>query len=118
MAVNSTRAIAIHFTGDAILDKIYSATDNPLSPGADTIHALSAGDNTITVPSVTGYSVKGATIVPPSGNLQAIILKGDAADVGITLSKLDPTSLGFETAPASFILNAGGAIDGLRIIWT
>lgn len=118
MAVSATRSIAIHFTGDVISDKIYSASDNAVSPGSVTIHALVSGDNTITVPSVTGITVKGATIIPPSSNVEAIILKGVGGDTGITLSKTDPTSIAFETAPTNIILNAGGNIDGLRIVWT
>jgi hypothetical protein len=82
-----------------------------------TIHTLSAGDNTITVPT-GGSTVKGACILPPAGNAQAITLKGVGGDTGVALSKLDPTSLSFETAPANFILNAGGTITGLRIVWT
>lgn len=118
MAVNSARTVTINLTGDVISDKIYSAAQNAVSPGAITVHALSSGDNTITVPSVTGITVKAATIIPPSTNTQAITLKGVGGDTGIALSKTDPTSIAFETAPANFILNAGGAINGLRIVWT
>jgi hypothetical protein len=118
MAVNAARSVAINLTGDVILDKIYSAAANALASGSVTIHALVNGANTITVPTVTGITVKGATIVPPSGNTSAITLKGIAGDTGIAISKTDPTSIAFETAPASFVLNAGAAIDGLRIVWT
>jgi len=118
MAVNAVRTVTINLTGDVISDKIYSAAQNALSPGSITIHALIAGANTITVPTVTGITVKGATIIPPSGNLQPITLKGIAGDTGIVISNTDPTSIAFETAPASFVLNAGGTINGLRIIWT
>lgn len=118
MAVNAARTITINFTGDVISAKIYNAAENAVSPGSITLHALSAGDNTITVPSATGFTVKGATIVPPSTNTQAITLKGVGGDTGIALSKTDPTSIAFETAPVNFILNAGGTINGLRIVWT
>lgn len=118
MAVNAARQIAINLTGDVILDKIYAAAQNGVSPGAVTVHALATGDNTITVPSVTGVTVKAATIIPPSTNTQAITLKGVGGDTGIPISKTDPTSIAFETAPASFVLNVGGNINGLRIVWT
>jgi len=118
MAVNAARSITINLTGDVIGDKIYSAAANAVSPGSITVHSLIAGDNTILVPAVVGITVKAATIIPPSNNLQALVLKGNAADVGITLSKTDPTSIAFEVAPANFILNAGGTIDGVRIVWT
>lgn len=118
MSVNSARTVTINLTGDVISDKIYSAAENAVSPGSITIHALVSGDNTITIPSVTGITVKAATIIPPSGNTEAIILKGVGGDTGIAISNTDPTSLAFETAPSNFILNASGSINGLRIVWT
>ncbi len=118
MAATSNREIAINVTGDSIISKIYEAEENTASPGSITIHALSSGNNTITVPSATGITVKGATIIPPSDNTEALTLKGVNGDTGIVISSTDPTSLGFETAPSSFVLNAGAAINGLRIIWT
>lgn len=118
MAVNAARSVTINLTGDVIGDKIYSAAANAASPGSITVHALVNGNNTITVPAATGITVKGATIIPPSTNTQALILKGVNGDTGIAISKTDPTSIAFETAPTNFVLNAGGAIDGLRIVWT
>ena len=118
MAVNAARTVTINLTGDVIADKIFSAAQNAVSPGSITIHSLALGDNTITVPASTGITVKAATIIPPSGNLLALILKGIGADTGIPISKADPTSIAFETAPTNFVLNAGGVINGLRIVWT
>lgn len=118
MAVNAARSVTINLTGDVISDKIYSAAQNAVSPGATTIHALTSGANTITVPTVTGFTVKAATIIPPSTNTEAITLKGTGTDAGIAISKTDPTSIAFEAAPANFVLNAGGNINGLRIVWT
>lgn len=116
MAVNSTRSIVIHNTGDVISDQIFEAADNAVAPGTITIHTLSAGANTITVP--VGFTVKGATIIPPAANAQALTLKGIAGDTGIVISNTDPTSIGFQTAPANFVINAGGTVTGLRIVWT
>ena len=118
MAVNATRQVTIVYSGDIAASNPFSAAANAASPASITVHALAAGDNTITVPTSAGITVKGATIIPPAGNAQAIVLKGVGGDTGVTLSKLDPTSLGFEAAPANFILNAGGIIAGLRILWT
>lgn len=118
MAVNAVRQIAINLTGDVILDKIFSAAQNAASPGAVTVHTLTSGDNTISVPSISGITVKAATIVPPAGNTLGMILKGAGADTGITISKTDPTSIAFEAAPANIVINAGGTINGLRIVWT
>lgn len=117
MSVSATRVVTIAFSGDIQATNALNATPNGASPGSITIHTLSIGDNTITVPT-GGSTVKGATIIPPAGNTQAITLKGVGGDTGVVLSKLDPTSLAFETAPANFILNAGGTITGLRIIWS
>lgn len=118
MAVNAARSIAINLTGDVILNSIYSAAQNAASPGSTTIHALTTGSNTITVPTVTGFTVKAATIIPPSANTNALTLKGIAGDTGIAISKTDPTSIAFETAPANFVINAAANTDGVRIVWT
>lgn len=118
MAVNAARTITVNLTGDVILDKIFAAAENEASPGAVSILELAAGANTITVPLSTGIVVKGATIIPPADNEESIILKGVAGDTGITISMTDPTSIAFETAPASFVLTAGDVIPGLRIVWT
>jgi protein involved in polysaccharide export with SLBB domain len=118
MSVNSVRTVTINFTGDVISDKIYSAAQNPLSPGSITLHELASGDNTIAIPVITGISVKGMTIIPPIGNIVTMTLKGNVADVGIPLSLTDPTSLAFQAAPANIVLTTGGVISGLRIVWT
>lgn len=117
MAVTATRITVVTFTGDFTATNSFPAASNALSPGSTTIHTLNSGDNTITVPT-GGATVKSAVILPPAGNVQGIIIKGAGADTGLILSKLDPTSIAFETAPANFILNAGGTITGLRIVWT
>lgn len=117
MSVNATRVITIAFTGDITANNSLSAAASASSPGSITIHTLAPGDNTITVPT-GGSTVKGATIIPPAGNTNAITLKGVGGDTGVVLSKLDPTSIGFETAPANFVLNAGSTIAGMRIIWS
>lgn len=117
MATTSTRVVTITVSGDVAINNPLAAASNGSAPGSITIHSLALGDNTITVPT-GGSTVKGATIVPPTGNAQSITLKGVGGDTGIPISKLDPTSLGFEAAPVSFILNAGGVINGLRIFWT
>lgn len=120
MAVNAARTITINFTGDVIGDKIYSASENAVSPGSIMVYTLSSGNNQINLPSVTGMTVKGATIIPPAGNTQALLIKGTTAgDAGLPISKTDPTSIGFDTpAPTHFHINAAGAVNGLRVVWT
>jgi hypothetical protein len=117
MPTSATRTTTISYSGDVNGSQTLPAAANASTPASITIHSLSIGDNTITVPT-GGSTVKGATIVPPAGNAQTITLKGVGADTGIPLSKVDHTSLGFDTAPANFVLNAGGVINGLRIMWT
>lgn len=117
MSTISTRKIVISFVGDVNLNQSFPAAENDDSPADIDIVTLASGANTITVPS-GGSTVKGVTIIPPELNDQSITLKGVTGDTGIVLSKVDPTSLGFETAPATFVLTAGGSIVGLRLIWT
>lgn len=116
MAVASARLVSITYTGDIQLANAFEAAANAASPGAITTHDLVAGANTITVP--TNATVKGATIVPPSDNVETLVLKGVSGDTGISISPTDPTSIGFGTAPVSFVLTAGDDIEGLRILWT
>lgn len=115
MSVSSNRGINIHFAGDVKFQQEFDAAENTASPGLITGHTLSTGANTITVP--TGFTVKAATIVPQEDNTVALILKGIAGDTGITISKTDPTSIAFETAPANFVINAASAVT-LRIVWS
>ena len=118
MAVTASRTVTVTFVGDINATNAIVAANNASSPGSITIHSLAAGTNTITLPT-GGSTPKGALIIPPTGNTQAITLKGVAGDTGVALGKTDPTSLSFDAPPpANFVLNAGGVIDGLRIIWT
>lgn len=118
MSVTAVRVTTIVFTGDVQASNSLSAASNSTSPGSITVHALTTNTNTITVPTVTGIATKSATIVPPAANTNSITLKGTTADTGMAISKTDPTTIAFETAPSQFFLNAGGVIDGLRIFWT
>lgn len=72
---------------------------------------LTAGTNTITVPSGTTAAV----IIPPTTNTQTISLRGAAGDTGVALSRTKPTVLSFDTTVTSFILVAGGTINGLVV---
>jgi hypothetical protein len=115
MAVSSTRQTAIAMTGDITYSQTFSAATNASAPGEIQLIDLSSGANTITPPS---SATKGVTIVPPSSNTQTLTLKGVTGDTGIPLSKTDPTSLGLLSGAATFVLTAGGAITGMRLIWT
>ncbi len=118
MAVGSTRVITIGMSGDIVATLVFSAAANAAAPGDMDVLTLSAGNNTIILPT-GGSTPKGATIIPPSGNVQTLTLKGIVGDTGILLHKTDPTSISFDTPPPTdFVLSAGGTITGLRVIWT
>ncbi len=118
MATNATRTITIAYTGDVQGTETLNAAANASSPGAITTQTLAPGNNTITVPSTAGVTVKGATFLPPSGNVNDITLKGVAGDTGVLISRTDPSTIAFETAPASFVLNAASTISNFRIFWS
>jgi len=114
MATTSTRTTSIGFVGDVDTNLQIAAASNGSSPAQIDLLTLAAGDNTLTAP-VTPTAV---TIIPPAGNTHALLLKGDAADVGVSLHLTDPTTIALANAQTSFILNAAAQIVGVRTIWT
>lgn len=118
MAVKSIRSIQVQFSGDVTEGLIQSALDNAVSPGINTIQSLITGANTLTAPTISGLVVTGLTIIPPSGNINLITLKGVTGDTGIPLHLTDPTSIGLDTTFTSLVLNAAAAIVGVRLIWS
>ncbi len=118
MAVQSTRSNVITFTGDVTGTQTVNAATNAASPGSLEVQALSSGANTITVPSSTGVTVTGVTIIPPTGNTVAITLKGVTGDTGILLHETDPSTISLDNTVTSFCLNAASAVQGVRFIWT
>lgn len=115
MAIVAQRTETVQFTGDMNYVQQIQAAVNNASPGMIDNFTLSAGNTIITVPSV---ACKAAIIIPPSGNVQTIFLKGIAGDAGVPISKLDPTTIAFDSpASANFVLSCGGIITNLRIIW-
>lgn len=118
MAVTSTRTETITFSGDGINSTVVnSAAVNSDSPGKIDVVSLSSGSNTITPP--TGATTpKAVTIVPPSGNLNTIILKGVGGDTGVVLHLTDPTTIALNSPVTTFVLNAAAGIDGVRLIWS
>lgn len=115
MSVTSNRVIGIRFEGDVNAPGLaYEAAENASSPGAIVTQTLSAGNNTITVPS----GAKAATLLPPSGNAVVLTLKGVAGDTGISIHPTDPTSIGLATSVTTFVLNAVTQVTGFRIIWS
>lgn len=118
MAVRATRNQNIVYSGDVSANLDFPAATNTVSPGSVTIQDLVAGANTITVPVATGVTVTSVTIVPPAGNAETIILKGIEADTGIGIHPTDPTTIALASDTATFVLDAGDAISGVRFAWT
>ena len=118
MSVTSYRTIQLQLSGDVTQQTILSALDNAVSPGMEVIQSLTLGANTITAPVVTGIVVTGLTIIPPSGNINLMTLKGVGGDTGIALHLTDPTSLSLDTTFVSLVINAAAAIVGVRLIWS
>lgn len=109
----ATLTISLSFSGawgsqPFVLDRIvnqYSVMSmQPIS--------LANGDNTITVPA----NATGVLIVPPNGNNLTLALKSTGTigntKQGYYLICWEPGS-----APANFVLNAGGAITGCMFFW-
>lgn len=117
MSTASARTQTITFTGDVTATQTNAALQNQNSPGQSQLQNLAVGTNTITAP--TGGSTPVAvTIVPPAGNVAAITLKGVAGDTGIALHLTDPSTIALAAGVVSFVLNAGGVVTGLRLIWS
>lgn len=117
MSVTATRSQTITYTGSVTGTETVSAASNAASPGSITLHTLASGANTITVPT-GGSTPSAATILPPTGNVQTIILKGVTGDTGVGLHLTDPTTIALATSVTTFCLTAGGTITGLLIYWS
>lgn len=117
MAVASARTQIITLTGDVTGSEVINAASNATSPGSITLHSLSTGANTITVPT-GGSTPTAATIMPPAGNTQTLTLKGITGDTGIALHLTDPTTIALASSVTTFCLTAGASIVGLRIYWS
>lgn len=118
MAKTATIYTTYKCAGDGESDTYVGSTfTNVNSPGQQSYVNLSSGDNTLTPPPST-VAAKGLLIIPPSTNVVAVTLKGNAADTGIALRPNDETKLLFPDAgPGTIILNAASAIAGVRLIW-
>lgn len=117
MAVAALRSISVVFSGDVQASNTFSAANNAASPGQIQVVSLASGANTITPPS-GGTTPRAVTIIPPSGNVNLITLKGIAGDTGVALHKTDPTTIALDSPTATFVLNAAALIDGVRLVWS
>ena len=111
MSITSNRSVVIEFTGDIEYSQTFEAAVVSTGSGQNQQVALTAGNNTITVPT----SAVAVTILMPDGNTVQVTLKGVAGDTGIALSKSDPTSIGLNGV-TTFVLNAVSAVT-VRLIY-
>lgn len=105
MAVTGT----LTATGD-----LFGLPGGILSPFLQWVITNGTGDvRTVSVSTNTAISIPtGSTLVafiPPTGNANALTLKGIAGDTGIAISKTKPTLLSVDSAVTSCVLNAAGA---------
>ena len=108
----------ISFSGDQDSEFIFTTPELEDSPAQQQVISLSLGANTITLPSVTGFTVHGLAIVPPATDAGLVTLKGVAGDTGILLSSTGVSVIQFGTTlPASIVLSAAAAVTGWRLIW-
>ncbi len=117
MSVTAVRSQTITYSGDVSGTETVSAASNAASPGSVEIKTLSAGANTITVPT-GGTTPTAVTVLPPVGNTNLITLKGIAGDTGVALHKTDPTTIALDSTVTTFVLNAAAQITGARFYWS
>jgi len=118
MSTHCTRLTTLTYTGDLTLTQTIEALENPASPGVIELKNLDVGANTITVPTATGALPRACTIVPPSGNANAMLLKALPGDTGISLHVTDPTTIALDPTVTSFVLELSTAIAGVRFFWS
>lgn len=118
MSISVTVTNYIKFSGDQESELVFATPELEDSPAQQQIVTLAAGDNTITLPDVEGFTVHGLAIVPPEANDVEIVLMGAVSDTGIDLSETNVSVFQFSsTLPASIVLNASDELVGLRLVW-
>lgn len=117
MSTSSTRRIELGFTGDVATQATVAAATNTLSPAITNLVSLASGANTITPPT-GGSSPKALTIIPPSGNVVTITLKGVTGDTGILLHPTDPTTIALGSTTNTLTITTSAILTGLRLIWS
>ena len=76
-----------------------------IGTGIANIQSLTFATNTtVTIPSGTTLLV----IVPPTGNANALTLKGVAGDTGVAMHKTKPTIIALDSSP-TVVVNAGAS---------
>lgn len=110
MASTGTVTLNGNVSGGPAGTRSFGPNTVPLNTAVDQtlVTALASGANTVTVP--TGSTV--CIIVGPNATSPnplwagVLTVKGVAGDTGVVVSAKFPTMLSWDTAPASFVLNA------------
>ena len=117
MTTAAARVTTITYTGDTVGVQTGTAATNAASPGTMELKTLASGFNTITLPT-GGSTVVGCMIIPPTGNVVTLTLKGVTGDTGVPLHLTDPTVLAFASGTTTFGLTTSATLTGIRFYWT
>lgn len=114
MAKTATLSTTVTVTGDAMVAGTFTPTNIAANINAPppTLQQLSAGNNTVTVP--TGFTVNGCMVIPPSGSSNSKTYRGIAGDTGFTGTSqqvLVPL-----TSMANFVINSTGS-ETVQLVW-
>lgn len=76
---------------------------------------LASGANTITL--VTGKTIYGVSIIPPSGNTTTMTLKGVSGDGGIALNLTRASHIALASSVTTFVITTGGTMAIRLAFW-
>lgn len=114
MSVSAQRNVTILMDGDFSVQMYENAAANTTSPAVVLNTNLQSGTTTLTPPA----SATGLTILPPSGNVDSITVKGASGDTGIVIHPTDPTSIGIASTNSDVLLTATTTINNVRLVWS
>lgn len=117
MAASAQRKITLTYLGDVVGVQELAAAINNTSPAHIQHVTLASGNNTISAPT-GGAAATACTIIKPTANAIAIVLKGVNGDTGIRLHNTDPDTVSLDGGVTSFVLNAAAQIAGVRLMWS
>lgn len=108
-----------NFTGTTLGNAVDFQLFNAQSPCDVQSLNLVSGANTINAAACPALaSAGGVWLIPPTGNIVTITLKGVTGDTGVALSMTAPTFLAFNsTPPTSFVLTTSDVINGFKLAW-
>lgn len=112
MAVTGTLYLTGTLAGEPEGQSTISLSWSITAGVSDALVGLSSGANTVTVPTGTTLVI----IVPPTSNTETITIKGVSGDSGVQISKTAPSIFAWQTG-STFVLTAGGAIAGLKVLF-